>query len=250
MSEVKYTFTKGHYNCNQKVAKLKNICWTKHTNSILYYIHPQAVNGLSSIYAEYYKKDSLGSYKFNEKSPQLKPGFNTLATLDKWTIPIPYKRSTTKDSLRLNKFYDKTPQLKTRFYHITLKKRTITFIDLSCFALYCLSKIQEIISGKHQNNSGEAPTTFWCWSQWLSHSSFLLFSIQILLQQNQCSRPGLASYPCESSRECDRRQKDPHGCYCRMAFSWSTSAFKHSNGHFWAHAVFHRHTQIRVAHGF
>ena len=61
MSEVKYTFTKGHYNCNHKVAKLKNICWTKHTNSILYYIHPQAVNGLNSIYAEYYKKDSLGS---------------------------------------------------------------------------------------------------------------------------------------------------------------------------------------------
>ena len=26
MSEVKYTFTKGHYNCNHKVAKLKNIC--------------------------------------------------------------------------------------------------------------------------------------------------------------------------------------------------------------------------------
>ena len=93
MSEVKYTFTKENDNRNHSVANKKNICWKKthkinipqfffipksikkvqvslglfslNTNNpqfnTLYYMHPQAMNGFNSIYAEYYKIDSLGS---------------------------------------------------------------------------------------------------------------------------------------------------------------------------------------------
>ena len=48
---------------------------------------------LNSIYAEFCKNDSLGLNKFNDKTPQLKPGFTTWP-LSNERYPEYYKQDT------------------------------------------------------------------------------------------------------------------------------------------------------------